>query len=132
MHALAQAAVAGIWHQASQVRTLFTPDHALGRAFRITRASEADVTIETTGGSTIVVTREAIVAVVAYLAGHGHTINNPCEIRSHQHTNEAGALCVVARDQNHGTRVINYIVPILASVGLVAVNSGRPNTVWLL
>jgi len=132
MNALAQAAISGIWEQATQPQELSTPDNLAGRLFHVISANETSITIETQGGSPITITRDAFIATVSHLARNGHGMTNPCEIRSHQHVVEAGPLCRAAREHNHGTRVINYIVPILESVGLVSVSRDRPNRVWLV
>ena len=132
MESLARAAVSGVWIQASQRQALSTPDKHVSRQFQVVVADGTRITIQTEGGSPIAITREAFVAAVQYLAEHGHDVRNPCEIRSNQLAESAGPLCAVTREQNGGTRVINYIAPILASVGLVAIDSDRPNSVWLV
>jgi len=131
MEALIITALDAVWSQICEPRKLSTPDASTGRSFSVVNSDQSYVSISTEGGSAMHIQREAFLAALRYLASHQHNQNNPCEIRSNQIAKEAGPLCQATRAVNSGTRVINYIIPMLAVTGLVEVRSCRPNAVWL-
>jgi hypothetical protein len=102
-----------------------------GRAFHIRSITTNEVQITTEAGSPLTIQRAAFLEAIRYLVLHGHDRTNPCEIRSNQHAENAGPLCIVTRSVNSNTRVINYIVPILTAVGILDLSGARPNTTWL-
>lgn len=132
MNALLNAVIENIWGQIGDLNELFTPDNAARRLFRVIAVNENTVRIETEGGSLITIHRGAFFEALRYLLENNHTQENPCEIRSSQTAEEAGPLCVTTRMVNSNVRVINYIVPILAAVGVLGVSGRRPNTTWLI
>ena len=132
MEALIITALDAVWSQICEPRKLSTPDASTGRSFSVVNSDQSSVSISTEGGSAMRIQREAFLAALRYLASHQHNQNNPCEIRSNQLAEEAGPLCQATRAVNSGTRVINYIIPMLAITGLVEVRSSRPNAVWLV
>lgn len=131
MDALIRTAIDSIWPAVSSSRPLLTPDHSAPSSFTVVASNADTTTISTEQGTRLILERAAFHATLRYLAEHGHGLENPCEIRSNNVYDDAGPLCRAARDANNRTRVINYIIPMLADVGLVRVNGARPNTVWL-
>lgn len=132
MDALITAAIDSTWGAASAPRQLSTPDDSVARSFMISASTVSSITITTERGSELTLQRAAFHATLRYLILNGHGVNNPCEIRSNDVYERAGPLCQAARDANDRTRVINYVVPIFADLGFVAVNGERPNSVWLV
>jgi hypothetical protein len=132
MEALITAAMDSTWRAASALRQLSTPDSSVARSFMISASTIGTISITTERGSELTLERAAFHATLRYLILNGHGVDNPCEIRSNDVYESAGPLCQAARDANNRTRVINYIVPILADLGFVALNGERPNSVWLI
>ena len=131
MEDLINKALGAVWPIICEPRQLLTPDETVGKSFSVVSANQSSVHIVTEGGSPIQIQREAFLAALRYLAVHQHNQDNPCEIRSNQLAGDAGELCQATRAVNSGTRVINYIVPMLATTGLVAFRGSKPNAVWL-
>ena len=131
MNALLNAALSSIWGRIINLTNLRTPDNAVGRNYTIRSVTQDFVEIQTEDGSTLRIQRAAFIETMRYLIANQHTENNTCEIRSNQDREQAGPLCRAARDVNGGTRVINYIVPILAAFEILRVDGNRPNTTWL-
>lgn len=104
----------------------------MGSSFTIGTTTSNTVEIITNGGTSININRQAFEAVLEYLVANQHTATNPCQINSNKDINKAGPLCVSSRNAN-GTNVmiINYLLPLLAQMGLVSVDGSRPNTSWL-
>lgn len=132
MDNIISAAIDSIWLRAAEPRQLSTPDDSASRSFDVTASSQSTITITTEGGSNLVLERAAFHSTLRYLILNLHNEENPCEIRSNDVYDLAGALCRASRDANGRTRVINYIAPILADVGFITINGNRPNSVWLI
>ncbi|WP_143129089.1 hypothetical protein [Variovorax sp. PDC80] len=132
MNALLNAALSHIWPRIQSLSDMKTPDDSLGRDFTIDDVGHDAVRIATAAGSLITIQRAAFMAALRYLVENGHGASSPCEIRSNQVAEESGPLCLIARAANSNTRVINYIVPILARLGILGVGGTRPNTTWLI
>jgi hypothetical protein len=131
MKFLINTALSAVWPQICELRKLSTPDAAVGKSFTVVSFDQSSVDITTEGGSPLRIQREAFLEPLLYLVEHQHGQDSPCEIRSNQLDKEAGPLCRATRAVNSGTRVINYIVPMLATTNLVAFRNSRPNAVWL-
>lgn len=131
MDVLINTALSAVWSHIGAQRELRTPDALAGKSFSVVESSQASIKILTEKGSPLLIQREAFFQALRYLLANQHIPDNPCEIRSNQIAESAGPLCRVTREVNSGTRVINYIVPLLAATGLVAVRSSQPNAVWL-
>lgn len=131
MEVLLNTALSAVWPRICEHRELRTPDASAGKSFTVTRFDQTSVNITTERGSSLRIQRASFLAALRYLAQHQHGEGSPCEIRSNQLPGEAGPLCQATRAANSGTRVINYIVPILATTNLVAFRSSQPNAVWL-
>jgi hypothetical protein len=131
MNAIIDMTLATLWPLLSQRGTYQTPDNSVFKEFDVMSSNDGFVVIRTEGGSTINITRAAFGAGIRYLLENRHGAKNPCEIRSNQNANEAGPLCMATRSVNNGTRVINYIAPMLERAGIVATQGTRPNLIWL-
>lgn len=132
MDALINTLLDSVWEDASVLGVLATPDDILRRSFTVATSTAEAITIITEGGTSIAISRRAIHATIRYLLANVHTEENPCEIGSSNQDGTAGPLCRAAREENGGTRVINYIAPLLVRVGLAAIESVRPNRIWLI
>lgn len=131
MEVLINTALSAVWPAICEPRQLRTPDEKVGKSFSVVGSDQSSAHIVTEGGSPIQIQREAFLAALRYLAEHQHNQDNPCEIRSNQLAEKAGPLCQVTRTVNSGTRVINYIAPMLATAGLVTLRGRGLNAVWL-
>lgn len=131
MDALLNMVVDHFWPQIGKLTGLKTPDDVAGKYFTIKKISQNTVEIATEAGSSITIRREAMLEALRYLINHNHNVSNSCEIHSNQIAEQSGPLCRATRGVNSNTRVINYIVPILAAVGILAVSGTRPNSTWL-
>lgn len=131
MEALIKTALNSVWTQICEPRELRTPDSSTGKSFSVVSSDQSSVRILTNRSSQICIQREAFLVALLYLVTHQHNQHTPCEIRTNQLAKDAGPLCKATRAVNSGTRVIGYIVPMLATTGLVSVRSSRPNAVWL-
>ncbi len=121
--------IEGVWLHISVGLQFQTPDDLTPANFRISQVESEKIKIEPQG---ISITREAFVAALHHLRSNYHYSNNPVEIRSNNDRTLAGPLCVASRDGNHNTRCINYILPVLRSLGIVQVDGTRPNRTWLI
>lgn len=111
---------------------LTTPDNVTGSPFSIGTTTNTTVEIITGGGTSININRQAFEAALEYLAANQHTEINPCQIGSNKDITQAGPLCVSVRNANGiNVMIINYLLPLLAQMGLVAIDGSRPNTSWL-
>ncbi|WP_141243330.1 hypothetical protein [Bordetella genomosp. 1] len=132
MDALLNNSLLHVWPRIEGLTDLRTPDDAVGRAFTVEAVDRDAVEIATAGGSPIIIRRTAFLAVLRYLVAHGHGASNACEIRSNQTAEHSGPLCMAAREANGNTRVVNYVVPILAALGILGVDGTQPNATWLI
>ncbi|WP_144241440.1 hypothetical protein [Janthinobacterium agaricidamnosum] len=133
MQQLIHTTLAQHWGSLQAGITLSTPDDAKGSSFNITSVENDAVSITTQGGSLIRINRAAFAEAFFYLAQNLHTAIRPCEIGSNKDINAASALCVSTRHANGSNiMIINYLLPLLAHMGLVGVAGTRPNTTWLL
>lgn len=121
-----------VWSKICEPRRLNTPDESAKKYFSVVSSNQHSVEIATEGGSPLRIQREAFLVALRYLTANQHNQDNPCEIRSNLLAKEAGPLCLATRAVNNGTMVITYIVPMLATTGLVDFRSSRPNAVWLV
>lgn len=133
MNQLINAALDDRWNTLQADLVLVTPDKSTGSQFSIRSINNGAVEILTSGGTVISINRQAFVSALDYLARNQHVANKPCPIGSNKDIEQAGPLCVAARDAN-GTNVmiINYLLPLLSHMDLVGINGNRPNTTWLL
>jgi hypothetical protein len=131
MDVLIKTALNAVWPQICKSQNLYTPDASAGKSFAVVSSDQDSISITTEGGFPLRIQREAFFTALLYLVTHHHSQDSPCEIRSNQLAENAGPLCRATREVNSGTRVINYIAPILVTTGLVVIRSSRPNAVWL-
>jgi hypothetical protein len=132
MNSLINAALAQIWSDIATLKHLQTPDIQKGKVFTVISVVPESVTISSEAGSSITLRKAAFMETLRYLIVNGHNADNPCVIGSNQNADDAGPLCVASRSANGNTRVISYIVPILAALGILGVSGDRPNKTWLL
>jgi hypothetical protein len=133
--AIAHRIIDLIWPEISTPGTqLFTPDEIKGAEFTIIESNPTLIKIQTVGGSHISIEKESFHAALHFLLRNGHTSpSKACEIGSNNGT--PGELDRVTRKT--GPRVINYILPILATAGIVGINGSRnsehpKNTTWAI
>ncbi len=119
----------GVWSHLHEDQHYKTPDDTKGVPFIITSVESQAIKISP---QNVLVTRGAFSAALHYLRSNRHDHANPCKVRSNKDPALAGPLCLVARAQNNNVMCINYILPILAKLNIVDINSNRPNTVWVL
>lgn len=110
----------------------FTPDKARCARFTVAEVTEDAVIITSARGARVRIAKVAFLVAYQYLKDHRHTERRPCEINSHNNSAQSGPLCLAARSVNRNVRCINYIIPMLASVGVVGFSGDRPNTCWYI
>ncbi len=119
----------GVWSHLEKGSRFTTPDDLKGANFEISNVGTESIEILP---QDVEIDRRAFETAIHYLRAHGHYSTNPCEIRSSNNRNQSGRLCLASRDQNGDIRCINYIVPILESLGIVKTDGNRPNRTWLV
>jgi hypothetical protein len=130
---LINAALDNSWEKLHTGDNFVTPDNIKGSPFSIEAIDNNSVVITTNGGAPININRQAFIAVVRYLIDNLHSEQNPCAIGSNKTIEDAGPLCVTARNANESsTMIINYLLPLLSSMGLVNIDGNRPNKTWLI
>ena len=112
---------------------LITPDASSGSNFSISSINNDTVEIKTSGGTKIEIHRAAFVGGLRYLLENNHTLEAPCPVGSNKDISKAGPLCCIARNSNGvNIMIINYLLPLLVKMDLVAIDSKRPNSVWVI
>ena len=140
MKTLSQTLIDAIWSQItlSKIEThtsksaLKTPDEQNGSLFSIVNKSPNDLTIQTSGKARVTINKEAFRRALEYLIRHNHVSRVQfCEIGASR--DNPGPLDLTSRiPQSKGsTLVIIYSLPILAGAGVLTIDGGRPNKVWL-
>ncbi len=123
-----QVHVDGVWQHLLIGNAFRTPDADRGKPFTIADVQARLIRIDP---QRISISRTAFAAVLHYLRTNQHSsAARRCEIRSSNDPQLAGPLCQAARAGNADVRCINYILPILQSLGIVEVDSSRPNSTW--
>jgi hypothetical protein len=129
---LINAALDHCWGRLHAGDNFVTPDNIKGSLFSIEAIDNNLVVITTIGGNPININRQAFIAVIRYLIDNLHSNHNPCAIGSNKAIENAGPLCVTARNANGSdTMIINYLLPLLSGMGLVNIDGNRPNRTWL-
>jgi|SRR5271165_1590658 len=118
----------GVWSHLARGRRFKTPDNFKGTDFEISNVGNGSIDILP---QDVRIERKAFEIAIHYLRTHGHYSTNPCEIHSSNDRNSSGPLCLATRDQNRDTRCVNYILPILESLGIVKTDGNRLNKTWL-
>lgn len=119
----------GVWTHLAAGKEYSTPDGIAPARFSVSRLDASAIRIKPQG---IAIRREAFSAALHYLREYRHDQHNPCEIRSNNDPALAGPLCSAARMKNANVRCINYVLPILAALGIVSTGPARPNTAWIM
>ena len=123
--------LAAQWHSMEQGKNLRTPTKR--KTFEISFIYPDEVIIKTQGGTNIPIKRQAFLAVLNFLTENKHNRSNKVEIESNKVRAKAGPLCLAARKGNGSTTmVITYILPILADIGLVGIDSNIPTRTWII
>lgn len=119
------------WRSIPVGKELYTPDKGRGKAFIIVEVSPDWVRVRAKGSASILVDKTAFIAALRFLAEGQNYEDRPCLIASSIQL--PGMLGYETRKVNRSkVAVIAYILPILKNAGLVEINSGRPNLVWLV
>ena len=134
MSILAKQKVAGVWSQIVAPRALATPSKS--KPFTVVSNTSSEMTIEVgVGKNLLVISRENLEATIDYLNMHDHDQHRPCRIDANADPVKAGPLCLACRKTpagDYGPRLITYVLPILADVGVVWLNGDVPATTWLI
>lgn len=134
MSILAKQKIAGVWSQIVAPRALATPSKR--KPFKVVSNTSSEITIEVGAGKNLlVVSRENFESTIDYLNMHDHGPDRPCRIEANADPVKAGPLCLACRKTSagdYGPRLITYVLPILADVGVVGLNGDAPAATWLI
>lgn len=109
-----------------------TPDESRASTFIVEAIDGTGLTILANMNAPIRIGRDAFIEVISILLQSGATTEaNSLRIGSSNNASNSLGLCLDTKALCGGTRVINYIVPLLSRMGLVRIGHQRPNTVWL-
>lgn len=133
MLSIIRSAIRENWDSLVVGLDLSTPDNSSGSPFRISSINDENIEITTNGGTAIIINCGALISTLEYLLSNLHIVSKPCAVGSDKVINNAGPLCLAARNANNENRmVISYVLPILSHMGLVETDGTRPNRVWVL
>ena len=121
-----------VWLQLLPGQKFKTPDNKKGSPFDVQSVDSGIIKIRTKRRTVVTISRQAFENALHHLRINSHYKDNPCEIRSNNDRELAGPLCVASRDVNRNVRCINYILPVLASHGIVEMDGKQPNKTWLV
>jgi len=128
---LSQLIIDAVWCQLAKSPPSFkTPDKNRGEPFAITGVSEDKVFIKPAKVPHI--SKESFRQTIEFLIANNHvSAPTACEINASK--SGGGPLDIASRvpQNSSGTMVITYVLPILASLGIVSIKSSRKNAVWL-
>jgi hypothetical protein len=110
----------------------FTPDETRASTFMVEDVNEDGVVVLANMNSRISIPRSAFVHAAQILIENNATQHNPLRIGSSNSTENSLELCLGTKAESNGTRVINYIAPILLRMGIVSIDHNRPNRIWLI
>ncbi|MCX6960291.1 MAG: hypothetical protein NTW91_08440 [Verrucomicrobia bacterium] len=118
-----------IWDEIPKVGAYTTPDIQKGSPFEAKRTSRL-VTIETKRKSKFSIPKEAFIAALRYLIEYKHlNEGSACEINASQ--TAPGPLNEATRKFTGDRMNISYVLPILASTGVVGIDGKRKNKTWI-
>lgn len=119
------------WDTIQQGQFLSTPSKI--KSFEVASINSEKITIKTEGATEIAINRQAFLAALNYLSANKHSASNKIKIGSNKDITKAGPLCVTIRNANGvNIMVSTYVIPMLAKMSLVGIDSSRPNRTWLL
>lgn len=123
--------IESLWPRLSNTKRAYTtPDNIAGSDFTVAKSDGVSITIQTSGGFLIAISRKSFIAAVHFLLEGCHvSLEKACRIGAN--IGEPGSLDMVTRIHSGGTMVISYILPILATTGVVEVRGDRPNKAWI-
>jgi hypothetical protein len=105
-------------------QTLRTPSRR--KPFTVSRIGHERVTVTTSSGNEVHIPVTGIQAVLDYLAQHGHSRQRPCPIKSSNRVDDAGPLCLAARE-GKSQRKITYVLPLLERLGMIGYDDSAPS-----
>lgn len=105
-----------------------TPCYGASRPFHIQGVNQKTVRVNK---MKVPIPWEAFLAVLNYLCVRGYACPHCCTILSNNSPRKDGPLSHVARLYTRNVRSINYILPILATAGIVGINGTRPTKTCL-
>ena len=120
-----------VWPEISKIGEKYkTPDDNKGVPFSIVKLGKASLTIETDKKSSLKIPAEAFAAAIQYLIENGHYgKREACLIKASQ--TDPGPLNKATRKFTNNTMNISYVLPILASTGVVCIDGKRKNKTWI-
>lgn len=127
---ISEIIINSIWDSIKNIKEIKTPSGK--RCFYISTVSDNLISINTENKGKVGIQKTSFVAVMDYLISNKHTNKIRCKIKSSNTRENSGPLCLAARDANNDVRSITYIVPILATLNVLGMDGGKPNTTWLL
>lgn len=119
-----------VWNFIQEGMFDFTPDETRAKTFMVERVSPNHVVVLANMNSSISIPRSAFISALQVLIDNNATQANPLRIGSSNNEENSLELCLSTKAQCNGTRVINYIAPILLRMGIVGIGHDRPNTIW--
>jgi len=123
--------LSSLWGTLQQGQFLSTPSKR--KSFEIASITSKKITIKTEGATEIAINRQAFLAALNYLNVNKHLASNKVKIGSNKDITKASPLCVAIRNANGvNIMVSTYVIPMLVRMGLVGIDSSRPNRTWLL
>jgi hypothetical protein len=140
MKTLTQTITDAIWLQIGVSKTdtqkskntFKTPDDKKGSRFSVLNKTDDDLIIKTSRKSQLKISKESFRRALEYLIRHNHvSAVQYCEIGASKSEPSPLDLSTRIPQNKKSLMVIPYVLPILASTGVLATHGGRPNKVWL-
>lgn len=131
MKGISEHLIGALWPELAKVGERYTtPDEQKGADFIVVESDESTISIKTTGGSIVQISRDSFIAALFLLIQEGHmSKERVCLIGAN--ICDPGSLDSATRVQSGGTMVISYILSILAETGIVGIDGERPNVTWI-
>jgi hypothetical protein len=139
MKTLSQTLIEAIWPEIPVSKTtndknpFKTPDDKKGSRFSVLKKTEDHLVIQTNRKkSSIIVSKDSFRRALEYLIRHNH-VSTPQACKSGASKSDPGPLDLSTRlpQNKNSLMVIPYVLPILASAGVLTIDGGRSNKVWL-
>lgn len=118
-----------IWEKIPAEGDYSTPDIQRSSPFKVTKTSN-EIIVETRGKSKFSIPKEAFEAALRYLIENKHyDEKSACDINASK--TDPGPLNKATRIFTGDRMNISYVLPILASTGVVGINGSRKNKTWV-
>jgi hypothetical protein len=129
--AVVERIIESLWAEISKIGEKYkTPDDIKGVPFSVVKLGKASLTIATVKKSSLKIPEEAFAAAIQYLIENGHYgKGEACLIKASQ--SDPGPLNKATRKFTNNTMNISYVLPILASTGVVGIDGKRKNKTWI-